>query len=72
MSSAGLAKAKSEVAAKPSKNAVTDATDPKQIDADVNRKLKFFGVIQAFRSGRYPDNKQIDEALNHVVLTLDT
>lgn len=29
-------------------------------------QIKFFGVIQAFREGRYPDNKQIDETLRYV------
>lgn len=30
------------------------------------RQIRFYGVIQAFREGRYPDNKQIDETLSFV------
>lgn len=29
-------------------------------------QLRFYGVIQAFRNGRLPDNKQIDETLRYV------
>jgi len=57
----------SQIANKPASNAVTVAMDPKAKAADVDRKLKFFGVIQAFRSGRYPDNKQIDETLRYTI-----
>jgi hypothetical protein len=34
--------------------------------ADVDRKIHFCGVIEAFRQGRIPDNKQIDETSRHV------
>jgi len=37
----------------------------KEKDADVNRKLKFYGILQAFRQGRLPDNDQIDQALTY-------
>ena len=30
-------------------------------------QLRFFGVIEAFRKGRMPSNKQIDETLKYVV-----
>ena len=29
-------------------------------------QIRFYGVIQAFRQGRMPDNKQIDDTLNYV------
>lgn len=31
------------------------------------RQLRFYGVIQAFRQGRYPSNDQIDSALKYVL-----
>ena len=58
-----VAPAKSQVAESPAANAVTLANDPRFKEADVNRKMKFYGVVQAFKNGRMPDNKQIDEAL---------
>jgi hypothetical protein len=38
--------------------------DPKQRDADVNRKLQIYGIISAFQAGKVPSNEQIDVALN--------
>lgn len=29
--------------------------------------MRLYGVIEAFRQGRLPDNKQIDETLNYVL-----
>ena len=43
--------------------AVTSPVDAKMKDADVDRKLRLYGVIQAFRNGNMPDNAQIDSAL---------
>ncbi len=53
-------KAVSEVSESPAKYSVARATDPKEKKADVDRKMRFYGVFEAFRQGRYPDNKQID------------
>lgn len=55
-----IPQAQSQISEKPAPNAVTHAMDAKQKAADVDRKMRFYGVIQAFREGRYPDNKQID------------
>jgi len=44
--------------------AVTAANDKGAQQADVERKLKLYGIIQAFRDGRMPDNEQINEALD--------
>jgi len=35
--------------------------------ADIDRKLRLYGVIQAFRGGRLPDNAQIDHTLKYVL-----
>lgn len=44
--------------------AVNKPTDIKQKEADVNRKLQLYGVINAFQLGKAPSNDQIDVALN--------
>ncbi|TVY47846.1 Uncharacterized protein LOCC1_G002934 [Lachnellula occidentalis] len=43
---------------------VNRPTDLKQKDADVNRKLQFYGISAAFGAGKVPSNEQIDIALN--------
>ncbi|KDN53599.1 hypothetical protein K437DRAFT_241804 [Tilletiaria anomala UBC 951] len=62
-----VALATSQISESPDKNAVTKAVDPKQKAADVDRKMRFYGVLQAFREGRYPDNEQIDNALRYTI-----
>ncbi|KAJ2922652.1 hypothetical protein H1R20_g14446, partial [Candolleomyces eurysporus] len=62
-----LAPAKKEISVSPSKNAVVDPVDKNLQAADVERKLKFYGVIQAFHKGRLPSNAQIQETLTYVV-----
>nr|CDI56129.1 conserved hypothetical protein [Melanopsichium pennsylvanicum 4] len=57
----------SQVSEKPAANAVTSAVGSRQKAADVDRKMRFFGVIQAFREGRYPDNHQIDDTLKYTL-----
>ncbi|PWN89674.1 hypothetical protein FA10DRAFT_150919 [Acaromyces ingoldii] len=64
-----VAPSKSQVGDKVDANAVTLAQDAKFKEADVNRKMKFYGVLQAFRQGRYPDNEQIDKALRYTQQT---
>lgn len=44
--------------------AVNKPTDIKQKEADVNRKLQLYGIINAFQLGKAPSNDQIDVALN--------
>ncbi|KAI0296913.1 hypothetical protein B0F90DRAFT_1953317 [Multifurca ochricompacta] len=51
----------------PSKNAVSAPVDKRKKAADVDRKLRFYAVIQAFRQGRYPSNQQIDAALKYTL-----
>lgn len=48
---------------KPGATAVTVPQDPKFKNADVDRKMRFYGVVEAFRQGRMPDNEQIRDAL---------
>ncbi|KAI1393281.1 uncharacterized protein F4822DRAFT_6542 [Hypoxylon trugodes] len=43
---------------------VNRPTDIKQKEADVNRKLQIYGIINAFQIGKVPSNEQIDVALN--------
>ncbi|KAH6658163.1 hypothetical protein BKA67DRAFT_512291 [Truncatella angustata] len=43
---------------------VNKPTDVKQKEADVNRKLQIYGIINAFSNGKVPSNDQIDVALN--------
>jgi len=57
----------SQVSANPVKNAVTRAAAPGEVQADVDRKMRFYGVIQAFREGRYPTNQQIDDTLRYTI-----
>ncbi|KAI1818787.1 hypothetical protein GGS20DRAFT_526858 [Poronia punctata] len=46
---------------------VNKPTDVKQKEADINRKLQFYGIAQAFSLGKAPSNEQIDVALNSLV-----
>jgi len=43
---------------------VNRPTDPKVRDADIENKLRLFGIYNAFANGKVPSNKQIDIALN--------
>ncbi|KZW03262.1 hypothetical protein EXIGLDRAFT_759133 [Exidia glandulosa HHB12029] len=61
-----LPAATKNISDKPPANAVTSPNDPKALQADVDRKLRAYGVIQAFRNGRLPSNTQIDETLAYV------
>ncbi|GAA5906426.1 uncharacterized protein JCM6883_004476 [Sporobolomyces salmoneus] len=62
-----------EISENPSKNAVTSPTDPKVKQVDIDRKLKLYGVIEAFRQGKMPNNEQcvraLDYALGHSPIT---
>ncbi|TRX88153.1 hypothetical protein FHL15_010951 [Xylaria flabelliformis] len=46
---------------------VNKPTDPKQKEADINRKLQVYGIINAFQLGKAPSNEQIDVALNSFI-----
>lgn len=43
---------------------VNRPTDLKEKEADVNRKLQLYGIINAFQNGKVPSNDQIDVALS--------
>ncbi|KAK0522256.1 hypothetical protein OC842_006516 [Tilletia horrida] len=57
----------SQISEKPARNAVTAASNPAAVKADVDRKMRFYGVLQAFREGRYPTNEQIDDTLRYTI-----
>jgi hypothetical protein len=60
---------------KPAPGAVIEPVNKADQDVDINRKIKLYGAIQAFRDGRLPDNAQIDHTLkyvlNHSIFDLD-
>ncbi|EJU01188.1 hypothetical protein DACRYDRAFT_116977 [Dacryopinax primogenitus] len=55
-----------DISDKPQAGAVTDPVHPAQMQADIDRKLRLYGVVQAFRNGRMPTNVQINDALSYV------
>jgi len=61
-----LPQAKRDISENPAAGAVTDPVNKQQKDADIDRKLRLYGAIEAFRQGRLPDNAQIDRALRYV------
>lgn len=61
----GAQATRSEITEHPSAQGVTVAASGKALEADVQRKMKLWGVIEAFKDGRMPDNKQIDAALEY-------
>jgi hypothetical protein len=62
-----LPKAPKDVREHPTKGSVVAPVDKAAKDADVDRKLRFYGVIQAFRQGRLPSNQQINHTLDYVL-----
>ncbi|GAP88921.2 hypothetical protein SAMD00023353_1700120 [Rosellinia necatrix] len=46
---------------------VNKPSDPKQKEADINRKLQLYGIFNAFQLGKVPSNDQIDIALNSFI-----
>ncbi|KAI4527265.1 hypothetical protein GGG16DRAFT_114215 [Schizophyllum commune] len=62
-----LPPAPKDISSKPKAGAVTDPVNKADKDADVDRKIRFYGVIAAFREGRMPDNSQIDRTLKYVL-----
>lgn len=52
---------------KPAAGAVMEPVNKDEQAADIDRKIRFYGVIQAFREGRLPDNPQIDHTLDYVL-----
>ncbi|KII90672.1 hypothetical protein PLICRDRAFT_106168 [Plicaturopsis crispa FD-325 SS-3] len=62
-----LPPAPKDISNHPAAGSVVDPINPAAKDADVDRKIRLYGVFEAFRQGRMPDNKQIDETLNYVL-----
>ncbi|KAG2024158.1 hypothetical protein CC2G_001738 [Coprinopsis cinerea AmutBmut pab1-1] len=62
-----LPQARKEVSSNPARNTVVDPVDKQAQAADVERKLRLYGVIQAFRKGKLPSNTQIDQTLDYVL-----
>ncbi|THH11002.1 hypothetical protein EW145_g940 [Phellinidium pouzarii] len=61
-----LSDAPRSVGNNPPKNSVAAPTVKADQDRDIDRKLRLYGVIQAFRNGCMPSNKQIDEILSYL------
>ncbi|CUA74610.1 putative protein C32A11,02c [Schizosaccharomyces pombe 972h-] [Rhizoctonia solani] len=61
-----LPQATKDTSAHPGRNSVTEPTDAATMHADVDRKMRLYGAIEAFRQGKLPDNQQIDETLKYV------
>ncbi|KAG6885293.1 hypothetical protein C0993_003577 [Termitomyces sp. T159_Od127] len=64
-----LPPATKDISSHPAPGSVVDPVNRKDKDADVDRKqqLRLYGVIEAFRLGRLPSNKQIDQTLQYVL-----
>ncbi|KAG6890844.1 hypothetical protein C0992_012483 [Termitomyces sp. T32_za158] len=62
-----LPPATKDISNHPAPGSVVDPVNRKAKDADVDRKLRLYGVIEAFRLGRLPSNKQIDQTLQYVL-----
>ncbi|TBU29364.1 hypothetical protein BD311DRAFT_269060 [Dichomitus squalens] len=60
-----LPQAQKDIANKPAANSVVDPVDKKTMAADVDRKLRFYGVVRAFSESRMPSNEQIDRFLKY-------
>lgn len=58
-----------DISENPAKNAVTAPVDSTRKEADIDRKMRFYGIIQGFRQGKLPSNKQAEEALDYFVST---
>ncbi|PPQ90960.1 hypothetical protein CVT25_015686 [Psilocybe cyanescens] len=62
-----LPPAPKDISAHPAKGSVVDPVDKAAKDADVDRKIRLYGIIQAFRAGKLPSNPQIDATLRYVL-----
>ncbi|KAF5368710.1 hypothetical protein D9615_010299 [Tricholomella constricta] len=62
-----LPPAPKDISNKPASGSVTDPVNKQAKDADVDRKLRLYGIIEAFRRGRLPSNDQIDQTLQYVL-----
>ncbi|KAH9925978.1 uncharacterized protein B0H18DRAFT_1085153 [Fomitopsis serialis] len=62
-----LPQASKDISDHPASNSVTQPHNKREQAADVDRKLRFYGVIQALRDSRMPSNTQIDAALTYAL-----
>ncbi|KAI0336661.1 hypothetical protein GY45DRAFT_1376920 [Cubamyces sp. BRFM 1775] len=60
-----LPQAQKDIGDKPASNSVVEPVDKKTQAADVDRKLRFYGVVKAFSESRMPTNEQIDKFLKY-------
>ncbi|KAH7919183.1 hypothetical protein BV22DRAFT_1108163 [Leucogyrophana mollusca] len=60
-----LPAATKDISNHPQAGSVVSPTNKKAKEEDVDRKIRLYGVIEAFRQGRMPDNAQIDETLTY-------
>lgn len=63
----GLPPATRDISDHPAKGTVTDPVDKAKMNADVERKIGLFSMINALREGRMPSNPQIDQMLQYVL-----
>ena len=62
-----LPNAPKDISDHPAKGSVVDPVNKETQAADVDRKLRFYGVLNAFKESRMPDNDQIDRTLQYVL-----
>ncbi|KZT70697.1 hypothetical protein DAEQUDRAFT_667430 [Daedalea quercina L-15889] len=62
-----LPQATKDISDHPASNSVTQPHNKREQAADVDRKLRFYGVVQALRESRMPSNTQIDSALTYAL-----
>ncbi|KAI0654930.1 hypothetical protein C8Q70DRAFT_924907 [Cubamyces menziesii] len=60
-----LPQAQKDIGDKPAPNSVVEPVDKKTQAADVDRKLRFYGIVKAFSESRMPTNEQIDKFLKY-------
>ncbi|TIB69078.1 hypothetical protein E3Q08_03579 [Wallemia mellicola] len=57
---------KQEVSDNPGSMTVASPHKSDVVQQDVDRKMRFYSVLQAFKASRYPSNAQIEETLKYV------
>ncbi|KAF9235766.1 hypothetical protein BU15DRAFT_89476 [Melanogaster broomeanus] len=61
-----LPPATKDISDHPQPGSVTAPVDKEALEADVNRKIRLYGVVQGLRQGQMPDNNQIDKTLSYL------
>ncbi|KAH9943958.1 hypothetical protein B0H21DRAFT_779540 [Amylocystis lapponica] len=62
-----LPQASKDIGDHPAAGSVVDPVNKQAQAADVDRKLRFYGVVSAFTESRMPSNTQIDSALSYAL-----